>query len=63
MGLQEEMLNDLRKKKVPVTVYTRNGVQMTGQIVGFDTYTLFLLNRGKVQCVMKHTVTTVSAKK
>lgn len=59
MGLQEELLNELRKKRTPVTVYTRNGVRLTGIIRGFDLHTVILENQGKQQCVFKHAITSV----
>lgn len=60
LNLQDYFLNQAKKEKVAVTVYLVNGVQLKGMVKGFDSFTIFLENEGKLQLVYKHAVTTVS---
>lgn len=60
LNLQDYFLNQTKKEKVGVIVYLVNGVQLKGMVRGFDNFTLFLENEGKIQLVYKHAVTTVS---
>ena len=41
-------------------VYLVNGFQLKGLIKGFDNFTVFLENEGKIQMVYKHAITTIS---
>ncbi|MFS8652485.1 MAG: RNA chaperone Hfq [Caldibacillus sp.] len=63
MGLQEEKLNELRKNRTRVTIFTRNGARLTGIILGFDLHTVTLEGQGKQMCLFKHSITTVEYKK
>lgn len=60
LNLQDYFLNQAKKEKVGVVVYLVNGVQLKGMVKGFDSFTLFLENEGKLQLVYKHAITTVS---
>jgi host factor-I protein len=60
LNFQDYFLNQAKKEKVGVTVYLVNGVQLKGMVRGFDNFTLFLENEGKIQLVYKHAITTVS---
>lgn len=60
LNLQDVFLNQAKKERVAVTVYLVNGVQLKGMVKGFDNFTIFLENEGKLQLVYKHAVTTVS---
>jgi host factor-I protein len=42
INLQDVFLNQVRKEKIPVTVYLTNGFQFKGIVKGFDTYSLIL---------------------
>ncbi len=59
VNLQDTFLNQLRKKKVPVTIYLINGFQLRGTIHGFDNFTLILKN-GSQQMVYKHAISTIT---
>lgn len=63
LGLQENKLNQLRKNRTKVAVYTKNGARLTGIIRGFDLHTVILESQGKQQCLFKHTISTVEYKK
>jgi len=63
LNLQDYFLNQAKKERVGVVVYLVNGVQLKGMVRGFDNFTLFLENEGKIQLVYKHAITTVSPQK
>ena len=58
-NLQERFLNQVRKDKVPVTIFLVNGVKLQGGIGGFDTYCLELRRDGSSQLVYKHAISTI----
>lgn len=59
VNLQDVFLNQLRKKKIPVTVYLVNGFQLRGTIFGFDSFTVILSNENQ-QMVYKHAISTIT---
>jgi len=58
-NVQETFLNLCRKERVRCIVYLVNGVQLRGQILAFDNFTLLMEDEQKQQMVYKHAVTTV----
>jgi host factor-I protein len=60
LNLQDSFLNQAKKEKIGVVIYLVNGVQLKGMVRGFDNFTVFLENEGKLQLVYKHAITTVS---
>lgn len=56
--LQDPFLNELRKEKVPVSVFLVNGIKLHGVIDSFDQYVLMLKN-SITQMVYKHAISTV----
>lgn len=60
INLQDVFLNQVRKERVPVTVYLTNGFQLRGMVKGFDNFTVVLDSEGKQQLVYKHAISTVS---
>ena len=60
MNLQDIFLNQVRKERIPVTVYLIGGVQLKGLVKGFDPFTLMLDSQGKpTQLVYKHAIASV----
>lgn len=59
LKIQDIFLNNLRKQKIPVQVYSINGVPIKGRISGFDQFTIAIDTGKKQQMVFKHAVTTV----
>ncbi|HSH85274.1 MAG TPA: RNA chaperone Hfq [Guyparkeria sp.] len=57
-SLQEPFLNMLRREKVPVSVYLRNGIKLQGQIDSFDNFVVLLKNNVS-QLVYKHAISTI----
>lgn len=56
--LQNEFLNNLRKERVPVSVFLVNGIRLAGLIQSFDQYSI-RLNGTTPQLVLKSVVATV----
>ncbi len=56
--LQDPFLNELRKEKVPVSVFLVNGIKLHGVIDAFDQYVVMLKN-SITQMVYKHAISTV----
>lgn len=58
VNIQDQFLNQLRKEKIPVTVFLLNGFQLRGFVRGFDNFTVILESDGKQQLVYKHAIST-----
>jgi host factor-I protein len=59
INLQDVFLNQVRKERVPVTVYLINGFQFKGIVKGFDQYSLIVDSEGKQELIFKHAVSTI----
>ncbi|WP_412965031.1 RNA chaperone Hfq [Metabacillus niabensis] len=59
INLQEQFLNKKLKDKGNVTLYTVNGYQLKGKIIGFDNYVLILKTEGHELLIYKHGITTI----
>ena len=60
VNLQDLFLNQVRKENVGVMIYLIGGVQLRGNVRGFDSFTILLDTPGKpVQLVYKHAVTSI----
>lgn len=60
MSLQDEVLREAMKEKVPVTLFLMNGFQIRGVITGFDDNVLVIVTDGKQQMIYKHGISTVA---
>ncbi len=58
-NLQDVFLNQVRKEKIPVTVFLVNGVKLQGIVTWFDNFCVLLRRDGQVQLVYKHAISTV----
>ena len=47
MNLQDAILKEVRREKVPVTLFLMNGFQLRGVITGFDSFVVVLVSDGK----------------
>lgn len=63
INLQDVYLNQVRKERIPTTIYLTNGFQLKGLVKGFDNFTVILETDGKQQLVYKHAISTVSPMK
>ena len=60
VNLQDTFLNQVRKENVGVMIYLIGGVQLRGNVRGFDSFTILLDSPGKpTQLVYKHAVTSI----
>lgn len=58
-SLQDNFLNECRKKRSPVTIFLMKGVKLSGYITWFDAFSLLLHRDGIAQLVYKHSVSTI----
>ena len=59
LNLQDVILNQARKDRIPLTVFLTNGYQFKGIIRGFDQFIVILETDGKQQLVYKHAISTI----
>ena len=59
LNLQDVILNQVRKEKIPVTVFLTNGFQFKGLVKGFDNFIVLVESEGKQQMIYKHAISTV----
>ena len=63
MNLQEAILKEVRRDKVPVTLFLMNGFQLRGIITGYDNFVVVLVSDGKQQMIYKHAISTLAPMK
>ena len=59
-SLQDAILNEVRRDKVPVTLFLMNGFQLRGTVTGFDSFVVVLVTDGKQQIIYKHAISTLA---
>ena len=62
-NLQDAILNEVRRDRVPVTLFLMNGFQLRGIITGFDSFVVVLVTDGKQQMIYKHAISTLAPMK
>ena len=60
INLQEAILKEVRREKVPVTLFLMNGFQLRGIITGYDSFVVVLVSDGKQQMIYKHAISTLA---
>jgi host factor-I protein len=63
INLQNSVLNQIRKDRIPVTIFLMNGVQVRGIIQTFDRYSITLIVNQKQQLIYKRAVSTIVPQK
>ena len=63
INLQDAILNEVRRDRVPVTLFLMNGFQLRGVITGFDSFVVVLVSDGKQQMIYKHAISTLAPMK
>ena len=63
INLQEAILKEVRRDKIPVTLFLMNGFQLRGTITGFDSFVVVLVSDGKQQMIYKHAISTLAPMK
>ncbi len=62
-NLQEAILQEVCRDKVPVTLFLMNGFQLRGTVAGFDSFVVVLISEGKQQMIYKHAISTLAPMK
>ena len=60
INLQEAILKEVCREKVPVTLFLMNGFQLRGIVTGFDNFVVVLVTEGKQQMIYKHAISTLA---
>ena len=63
MNLQDAILNEVRRDRIPVTLFLMNGFQLRGIVTGFDSFVVVLVTDGKQQMIYKHAISTLAPMK
>ena len=58
--LQEAILREVSRDRVPVTLFLMNGFQLRGVITGYDSFVVVLVSDGKQQMIYKHAISTLA---
>ena len=61
--LQDAILNEVSRDRVPVTLFLMNGFQLRGTVTGFDSFVVVLVTDGKQQMIYKHAISTLAPMK
>ena len=63
MNLQDSILKEVIRDRVPVTMFLMNGFQLRGFVTGFDSFVVVLVSDGKQQMIYKHAISTLAPMK
>ena len=63
INLQEAILKEVRRERVPVTLFLMNGFQLRGIVTGYDSFVVVLVSDGKQQMIYKHAISTLAPMK
>ncbi|MEF2836906.1 MAG: RNA chaperone Hfq [Oscillospiraceae bacterium] len=63
MHLQDSILKEVIRDRVPVTMFLMNGFQLRGFVTGFDSFVVVLVSDGKQQMIYKHAISTLAPMK
>jgi len=59
INLQDSFLNNVRREKITITIFLNNGYKLTGIVIGFDNYVVFIETDKGQQLVYKHAITSI----
>ena len=59
-NLQDAILKEVRREKIPLTLFLMNGFQLRGIVTGFDSFVVVLVTEGKQQMIYKHAISTLA---
>ena len=60
INLQDAILREVRREKVPLTLFLMNGFQLRGIVTGYDSFVVVLLAEGKQMMIYKHAISTLA---
>ena len=61
--LQDAILHEVRRERIPVTLFLMNGFQLRGAVTGYDDSVVVLVTEGKQQMIYKHAISTLAPMK
>ena len=59
INLQDAILSEVRRDRIPVTLFLMNGFQLRGVVTGYDSFVVMLVTDGKQQMIYKHAISTL----
>ena len=62
-NLQDAILKEVRRDRVPVTLFLMNGFQLREVITGYDSFVVVLVTDGRQQMIYKHAISTLAPMK
>ncbi len=62
-NLQDAILKEVIRDRVPLTLFLMNGFQLRGILTGFDSFVVVLVSDGKQQMIYKHAISTLAPMK
>ena len=63
INLQDAILKEVRRDRVPVTLFLMNGFQLRGVITGFDSFVVVLVTDGRQQMIYKPAISPLAPMK
>ena len=63
VNLQDAILKEVIRDRVPLTLFLMNGFQLRGIVTGFDSFVVVLVSDGKQQMIYKHAISTLAPMK
>ena len=60
MNLQDALLRQVLKERLPVTLFLMNGFQLRGIVRSFDSFAVLIEADGRQQMIYKHAISTVA---
>ena len=58
-NIQDTFLNNVRKERIPVTIFLMGGAKLSGKIRSFDKYAVLLEGNNQEQLIFKHAISSV----
>ncbi|MEN3028001.1 MAG: RNA chaperone Hfq [Aquificaceae bacterium] len=58
-NLQDEYIEELKRKSATITVFLTRGNRITGKVLDHDKYTLLLEVEGEPNLIYKHAISTI----
>ena len=58
MNLQDALLRQVLKERLPVTLFLMNGFQLRGVVTGFDNFVVILVTDNTQQMIYNHAIST-----
>ncbi len=59
INIQDTVLEQLRRDKLPVTVFLMKGIPLKGIVKDYDAYMVIIDMDGRLQMIFKHAISTI----